>query len=184
MKAVTIENKAWVVTDTRPRPQLREDYVLVKPVAVALNPADWKHAAFGIANDGDLMGCDFSGIVEEIGPAVTKSFQKGDEVMGVAHGSNAEQPEDGAFAEYIVAKGDTLMKKPANLSFEKAATLSLGAITCGQGLFQKALKLQMPDDPVKSKTYVLIYGGSTATGALGIQFATLYATFVRGLIVV
>jgi NADPH:quinone reductase-like Zn-dependent oxidoreductase len=88
-------------------------------------------------------------------------------------GSNPSQAEDGAFAEYIVAKGDTLIKKPAQLSFEKAATVSLGAITCGQELFQQALKLQLPDDPVKSKTYVLIYGGITETGALGIQFASL-----------
>jgi NADPH:quinone reductase-like Zn-dependent oxidoreductase len=173
MKAVIAERQAPVLVKNRDLPKLRDDYVLVKTVAVALNPADWKHAAFGLAADGNLLGCDFSGIVEEVGPAVTKAFQKGDEVMGVAHGGNSVQPEDGAFAEYVLAKGDTLMKKPASLSFEKAATLSLGAITCGQGLFQKALKLRLPSDPINTKAYVLIYGGSTATGALGIQFAKL-----------
>ncbi|KAG0648613.1 toxd [Hyphodiscus hymeniophilus] len=173
MKAIIVQDKAGTLIVNQSQPRLRDDYVLVKTVAVALNPTDWKHASFGIANDGNLLGCDFSGIVEEVGPAVSKTFQKGDAVMGVAHGGNPEQPRDGAFAEYVVAKGDTLMKKPTSLTFEKAATVSLGAITCGQGLFQKSLKLQLPDDPIRVKTYVLIYGGSTATGALAIQFATL-----------
>ncbi|KAH8812807.1 putative zinc-binding oxidoreductase ToxD [Xylogone sp. PMI_703] len=173
MKAIVVKDKTPVLVDSHPLPNLRDDYVLVKTVAVACNPTDWKHAAFGIASDGNLLGCDFSGVVEAVGPKVTKAFRKGDEVMGVAHGGNPEQPEDGAYAEYIVAKGDTLMKKPAHLSFEEAATVSLGSITCGQGLFQKALKLNQPSNPVKSETYALIYGGGTATGALGIQFATL-----------
>ncbi|RBA18225.1 hypothetical protein FPRO05_10520 [Fusarium proliferatum] len=173
MKAVVAQNKAPVLVTDRPQPNLRPEHVLIRTVAVALNPTDWKHAALGIAADGNLLGCDFSGIVVEVGSAVTKSLRPGDEVLGVAHGGCPEQPEDGAFAEYIVAKGDTLMLKPKSLSFEKAATISLGAITCGQGLFQQGLKLKLPGQGVQEKSFVLIYGGSTATGSLGIQFATL-----------
>ncbi|KIW17539.1 hypothetical protein PV08_04733 [Exophiala spinifera] len=174
MKAVIAQNKAPVLVTDRPQPKLRPEYVLIRPVAVALNPTDWKHAAMGIADDGNLLGCDFAGVVVEVGSAVTKPLKAGDEVLGVAHGGCPEQPEDGAFAEYIVAKGDTLIRKPASLSFEKAATLSLGAITCGQGLFQKGLKLKLPGEGgVQGKPFVLIYGGTTATGSLGIQFATL-----------
>jgi hypothetical protein len=51
--------------------------------------------------------------------------------------------------------------------------LTLGVTTVMQGLYQKALKLAWPDSPSKDGEYVLIYGGSTATGALGIQFAKL-----------
>ncbi|KIW93585.1 uncharacterized protein Z519_06190 [Cladophialophora bantiana CBS 173.52] len=173
MKAVVIKGNDVYVDRDRPMPKLRDDYILVKTVAVALNPTDWKHAAFGLAADGCLSGCDFSGIVEEVGPAVTKSFSKGDRIAGVSHGGNAVQPEDGAFAEYVVAKGDIQMKIPDSMGFEEAATLPLGTTTVMQGLYQKALKLNWPTDPVKEKTYVLIYGGSTATGALGIQFAKL-----------
>ncbi|KAI1066505.1 hypothetical protein LB506_008103 [Fusarium annulatum] len=173
MKAVVAQNKAPVLVTDRPQPNLRPEHVLIRTVAVALNPTDWKHAALGIAADGNLLGCDFSGIVVEVGSAVTKPLRPGDEVLGVAHGGCPEQPEDGAFAEYIVAKGDTLMLKPKSLSFEKAATISLGAITCGQGLFQQGLKLKLPGQGVQEKSFVLIYGGSTATGSLGIQFATL-----------
>ncbi|OAL39197.1 hypothetical protein AYO20_01515 [Fonsecaea nubica] len=173
MKAVVIKgNEAYLDRD-RPKPKLRDDYILVKTVAVALNPTDWKHATFGLAADGCLSGCDFSGVVEEVGPAVTKSFSKGDRIAGVAHGGNAVQPEDGAFAEYVVAKGDVQVKIPDSLGFEAASTLVLGITTVMQGLYQKALKLNWPTDPIKDKTYVLIYGGSTATGALGIQFAKL-----------
>lgn len=173
MKAIVIRGQEASVERDRPVPKLRDDYILVKTVAVALNPTDWKHIAFGLAADGGLAGCDFSGVVEEVGPAVTKSWAKGDRVAGVAHGGNASQPEDGAFAEYIVAKGDVQIKIPDSLSFEEAATITLGATTVAQGLFQQALKLNLPTDPVKEKTYVLIYGGSSATGALGIQYAKL-----------
>ncbi|KAI1613293.1 zinc-binding oxidoreductase alcohol dehydrogenase [Exophiala viscosa] len=173
MKAVVNRNKEPVLQKSRPVPKLRDDYLLVKVKAVALNPTDWKHAAFGLARENGLLGCDFSGTVEEVGSKVTKSWSKGDAIMGVAHGGNASQTEDGAFAEYIVAKGDVQIKKPDSLSFEAASTLPLGATTVGQGLYQKALKLKLPTDPVKDKEYVLIYGGSTATGALAVQYATL-----------
>jgi NADPH:quinone reductase-like Zn-dependent oxidoreductase len=59
------------------------------------------------------------------------------------------------------------------LSFEEASTLTLGVTTVEQGLYQTALKLNLPNDPIKEKTFVLIYGGSSATGALGVQFAKL-----------
>ncbi|OCT48175.1 Protein TOXD [Cladophialophora carrionii] len=173
MKAVVIKGKEATVDRDRPTPKLRDDYILVKTAAVALNPTDWKHVAFGLGAQGGLVGCDFSGTVEEVGSAVTKSWSKGDRVAGVAHGGNFVQPDDGAFAEYVLAKGDIQIKIPDSLSFEAAATLPLGTTTVMQGLFQKALKLNWPTDPIKEKTYVLIYGGSTATGALGIQFANL-----------
>ncbi|EED13651.1 zinc-binding oxidoreductase ToxD, putative [Talaromyces stipitatus ATCC 10500] len=173
MKAVVVQNKTPTLATDRAVPKLRDDYILVKPVAVALNPTDWKHAAFGLAADGGLLGCDFAGVVEEVGSKVTKQWKKGDRLAGVAHGGNLVQPEDGAFAEHILAKGDIQIKIPDSLSFEDAASLTLGINTVMQGLFQKALKLNWPSDPVKDQTPVLIYGGSTATGALGIQFAKL-----------
>ena len=42
-----------------------------------------------------------------------------------------------------------------------------------QGLYQKALQLAFPSKPSTDNAYVLIYGGSTATGSLAIQFARL-----------
>ncbi|KAJ9644995.1 hypothetical protein H2204_001457 [Knufia peltigerae] len=174
MKAVVACGDEAVLTKNRPKPKLRDDCVLVKVIAVALNPTDWKHLAGRLVPDGCLLGCDFAGYVEEVGKGVTKVYSKGDRVAGTVHGGHPSQPEDGAFAEYIVAKGDLCFQVPRELPFEKAATLPLGLATVMQGLYQKGLKMNLPDNPIKEdKALVLIYGGSTATGALGIQFARL-----------
>ncbi|KAF9895251.1 hypothetical protein FE257_000153 [Aspergillus nanangensis] len=166
---VTSPQQEGLVTD-RPIPTLRDDYILVKTVSVALNPTDWKHIKH-LAPPGSLIGCDYSGIVEAVGKDVQKPFKKGDRVCGFAHGGNAVQHEDGAFAEYIVAKGDVQMSIPDNLSFQEAATLGVGISTVGQGLYQ-SLGLALPTTPVTPQQQaILIYGGSTATGTLAIQFA-------------
>ncbi|KAJ5124463.1 uncharacterized protein N7515_008288 [Penicillium bovifimosum] len=172
MKAIIITQPQTegLVTD-RPLPKLRDDYLLVKTVSVGLNPTDWKHIAY-LSPPGVLVGCDYSGIVEEVGKDVKKKFKKGDRVCGFVHGANAVQPEDGAFAEYIVAKGDLQWKIPEHMSFQEAATLGVGLNTVTQGLYQ-SLKLAPPTKPIKDATPILIYGGSTATGTLAIQFAKL-----------
>lgn len=167
---VTEPKKAGLVSD-RPIPKLRDDYILVKTVSVGLNPTDWKHIAF-MSPPGVLVGCDYSGVVEEVGKDVKKPFKKGDRICGFTHGANAVQPEDGSFAEYIVAKGDLQMKIPEHMSFQEAASLGVGINTVGQALYQ-SLKLALPTEPVKDATPILIYGGSTATGTLAIQFAKL-----------
>ncbi|PYH45901.1 zinc-binding alcohol dehydrogenase family protein [Aspergillus saccharolyticus JOP 1030-1] len=168
---VTSPKAASLVTD-RPIPTLRDDYILVKTVSVALNPTDWKHIAY-LAPEGVLVGCDYSGVVEAVGQNVTR-FQPGDRVCGFVHGANAVQPEDGAFAEYIVAKADLSTRIPSTLSFQEAATLGVGITTVGQALYQ-SLQLAPPTAPTATATreFVLVYGGSTATGALAIQFAKL-----------
>ncbi|KAL4749397.1 hypothetical protein BDW72DRAFT_204760 [Aspergillus terricola var. indicus] len=167
---ITSPKQGGLVTD-RPVPALRDDYILVKNVAVALNPTDWKHIAY-LAPPGVLVGCDYAGVVEEVGKNVKKPFKKGDRVAGFIHGSNQVQPEDGAFAEYVVAKGDIQMHIPDELSFEEASTLGVGILTVGQALYQ-SLKLALPTEPTKTPEPILIYGGSTATGTLAIQFAKL-----------
>ncbi|KAE8342134.1 hypothetical protein BDV24DRAFT_162685 [Aspergillus arachidicola] len=152
-------------------PSLRDDYVLVKTVSVALNPTDWKHVTYR-SPPGVLIGCDFAGVVKAVGKGVKTPWKKGDRICGFAHGCNALQPEDGAFAEYIVVKGDIQMKIPENLSFQEAATLGVGINTVAQGLYQ-SLKLSLPTEPNKETIPILIYGGSTATGTLAVQFAKL-----------
>jgi NADPH:quinone reductase-like Zn-dependent oxidoreductase len=80
---------------------------------------------------------------------------------------------DGTFADYAVVKGDLAMRLPENVSFEDASTIGLGSITVGQGLFQKGkgLPLEFPGEGSGNGEWLLIYGGSTATGTLAIQFA-------------
>ncbi|KAF2169756.1 hypothetical protein M409DRAFT_20171 [Zasmidium cellare ATCC 36951] len=172
MQAIIINgNKAAVSKIAVPK--TRPTYVLCKVDSVALNPTDWKHVKDSRAAPNGISGCDFAGTIVEVGSEVKKSLKAGDRIAGVCHGGNFSNPEDGAFAEYCVAKGDLLVKIPESLSFEDASTFPLGVSTVGQGLFQKALKLYLPTDPTKNRETVLIYGGSTATGSLAIQFAKL-----------
>lgn len=71
-----------------PIPKLRDEYILVKTVAVALNPTDWQtlDEKFRPGTTHSLLGCDAAGIVVEVGSKVTKNFKKGDRIFGFAHG--------------------------------------------------------------------------------------------------
>jgi len=157
-----------------PIPKLRDDYILIKVTAVALNPTDWKHVDYMNLSKGVKIGCDYAGIVEEVGSKVTKPFKKGDRIAGFVHGGNEVYHEDGAFSNYITAKGDIQIKIPDNVSFEEASTLGVGISTVGQALYQ-SLGLPLPHEAKSSstKTPLLIYAASTATGALAVQFAVL-----------
>ncbi|GMF72736.1 unnamed protein product [Aspergillus oryzae] len=158
MKAIVLNGTNATVVYSQPIPKLRDDYLLIKTVAVALNPTDCKAISQGRGAKDGLAGCDFAGIVEEIGPVVTKRWNKGDRVCGCTHGANSRNPDDGSFAEFIVVKGDVCMRMLDGMSFEEAAGIGVSAITCGQGLFQN-LGLNLPLNPVQKKEYILIYGG-------------------------
>ncbi|KAI9696748.1 MAG: hypothetical protein M1836_005110 [Candelina mexicana] len=125
-KAIVIKGRgdARLVQDA-PIPKLRDDYILVQNVAVAINPTDWQHVD-GEGEVGAIVGCDYAGTVMEVGRNVKKPFAQGDRVCGFIHGSNGNNHEGGAFAEYVTAKGDLQIPIPNSLSFEEAATLGVG----------------------------------------------------------
>ena len=82
------QGKDEVAVVNLPYPSLRDDYILVKPVAVALNPADWQDLGEDFTGSTPLLiGCDYSGIVEAVGKKVSKDLKKGNRVMGSVHGS-------------------------------------------------------------------------------------------------
>lgn len=65
------------------------------------------------------------------------------------------------------------MHIPDDVSFEAAATVGVGIGTAGYALY-KVLGLPLPNEALTHKTEpLLIYGGSTATGTIAIQFAKL-----------
>jgi NADPH:quinone reductase-like Zn-dependent oxidoreductase len=100
-----------------------------------------------------------------------KGIPPGDSLLTLPKG-DPDEHENGAFAQYISAKGDLQMRIAWNISFEDAATLGVGVTTVGQGLYQ-SLGLPLPPARVQKPTAILIYGGSTATGVLAIQYAKL-----------
>ena len=86
-KAIQIQGagEAKFVEDV-PLPSLRDDFILVRTEYVALNPTDFMHIDQQ-ASPGAIVGCDYSGVVEEVGKAVTNNLKKGDRVAGFVHGS-------------------------------------------------------------------------------------------------
>jgi len=172
MKALIVQEPgvAKVIHDAK-EPSLRPDYVKVKVVAVALNPTDWKTLdELGVS--GSIVGCDFSGIVVDIGSEVKTEVKKGDRIWGFVHGCNSLNQEDGAFAEYIVAKDGIFGKVPDFMSMEEAATFGVAIGTNAQAMYQ-TLKIPLPTQPIAKPFPLLIYGGSTATGTIAIQLAKL-----------
>jgi NADPH:quinone reductase-like Zn-dependent oxidoreductase len=71
------------VLKSTPIPELRDNYILVRTVAVALNPTDW--TALDLAgDDGTIVDCNYAGIIEEVGKGVKKRFKRGDRVTAMA----------------------------------------------------------------------------------------------------
>ncbi|KAI5866826.1 putative alcohol dehydrogenase [Durotheca rogersii] len=153
-----------------PKPRLREGHVLVKVKAIGVNPADWKTIEYGLAGTGARIGLDYVGIVEEVGEGVAKPFKKGDRIAGWVHGGNRHNHDFGSFGDYLTAKAALQFKVPDSISDEEAATFGVSVTTLGQGLY-KILGLPFPSEPTKTPYPILIYGGSTATGLYGIQYA-------------
>lgn len=72
-----------------------------------------------------------------------------------------------------MTKDHVLIKIPDHLSFEQAATLGVGVVTCGQALYQLLSLSLPPAAAAEPRQTILIGGGSTATAVLGIQYARL-----------
>jgi hypothetical protein len=87
MKAVIIKEHGVPILTEIEEQKMRPDYVKVKTVALAVNPTDLHHAA-GAGRVGGILGCDLSGIVEEVGEQCKSDVKKGDHVYGVCHGAN------------------------------------------------------------------------------------------------
>ncbi|KAK2041393.1 zinc-binding dehydrogenase family oxidoreductase [Colletotrichum somersetense] len=155
-------------------PGLEDDMILVKNMAVALNPIDVKMVG-KLATTGAVAGMDFAGEVVSVGPKVQTSvpIQVGDRVCGAVPGMHALTPSVGAFAQYVGVSDVVAIKIPDHLSFEEGASLGSGIGTIGQALFQSLQVPGTPDRPSEKPVQVLVYGGSTATGTLAIQLLKL-----------
>jgi NADPH:quinone reductase-like Zn-dependent oxidoreductase len=155
------------------KPTLADDELLVKVHAASVNPLDWHYmrgtpylvrldAGFGAPKNPEL-GVDFAGTVEAIGSSVTK-FKVGDEVFGGRMGS---------FAEYVrVRESRAVALKPANVSFEQAASVPIAALTALQALRDKG--------HVQPGQKVLINGASGGVGTFAVQIAKSFGAEVTG----
>ena len=109
------------------------------------------------------LGVDFAGTVEAVGKNVTQ-FKPGDEVFG---------GRGGAFAQYVCPRATRAVAlKPANVSFEEAASVNIAAITALQALRDKG--------KVQPGQKVLINGASGGVGTFAVQIAKSLGADVTG----
>lgn len=169
-------------------------YVLLKPSYVGINPCDYLCTDYeGMFAPGITLGCEYAGEVIEVGPAVTSGLEKGDRIAGLAIPNGALIPNAGTFAEYVLVKGDTALRlgEMGGLVSEAEAAGMNVALGTVFNAFYNLMGLPSPgvdDSPngssslgrVKetSERTILIYGGSTTTGLMAIQWAKLSGMMV------
>jgi NADPH:quinone reductase-like Zn-dependent oxidoreductase len=156
------------------KPTPTDDQILVKVHAASVNPLDWhfiegtpmimRALGVGLRKPKDTrLGVDFAGTVEAVGKNVTQ-FKAGDEVFG---------GRDGAFAEYVCPRADRAVTlKPANISFEQAASINIAGITALQAVRDKG--------KVQPGQKVLINGASGGVGTFAVQIAKSFGADVTG----
>ena len=79
---------------------------------------------------------------------------------------------DGAFAEYATARVKKLALKPANLSFEEAATVPITGTT--------ALQAVRDHGKVQAGQSVLVIGAAGGVGSFAVQIAKAFGAIVTG----
>ncbi|KAJ4421151.1 hypothetical protein N0V82_003915 [Gnomoniopsis sp. IMI 355080] len=167
------ENGDMELSHGAPMPEAEGDIVIVRTMAISVNPVDAKMRGPYIT-PGAIGGCDFAGVVEEVGPEASKyDIEIGDRVCAAIMGMNPLEPKHGAFAEYVGAHAYSLVKIPTAVSFESAAALCTSFMTCGLALFQSLQLPGHPHCPTPKPIQVLVYGGATATGTAAIQLLRL-----------
>ena len=170
---ITQANLKLGISHHVPVPHLDPEMVLIKNVAVPLNPTDYKMPA-NFPSPGTINGCDFAGIIIAVGSAVKRPLRIGHRVCGAVHGANPIRHQSGTFAEYVEADPDFIIKIPDEMTWETAAAIGGAGIgTVGLGLFY-SLGLPSPEKPAEKPVVVLVYGGSTACGTMAIQLLRLY----------
>ena len=109
-----------------------------------------------------VPGIDLAGIIDVVGPGVT-SLQPGDEVFGFAAGS---------LAQLVCVPAGQLVRRPATLPLEEAATIPEAGITALQGLRDHGR--------VQPGQRVLVIGASGGVGTFAVQIAKALGAEVTG----
>jgi NADPH:quinone reductase-like Zn-dependent oxidoreductase len=118
---------------------------------------------FGLRKPRDTrLGRDVAGVVEAVGknPAAAGQFKPGDEVFGICRG---------ALAEYACTLERALVMKPANVTFEQAASIPLAGLTALQGLRK---------GNIQAGQKVMINGATGGVGTFAVQIAKSFGADV------
>ncbi|EXC20282.1 Quinone oxidoreductase-like protein [Morus notabilis] len=186
MASSKLVNKAWIYSEYGKSgevlkfeenvgiPDLKEDQVLIKVAAAAINPVDFKRMlGWFKAIDTPppvVPGFDVAGVVVKVGSQARK-FKLGDEVYGDINENSVQNPKKiGSLSEYTAAEEKVLALKPKNLSFAEAASLPVALQTAYGGLELAQLS---------AGKSVLVLGGSSGVGSLVIQVKEVGDLMIR-----
>ncbi|MDO5576373.1 MAG: NADP-dependent oxidoreductase [Fibrobacter sp.] len=174
MRAIRISEHGGIETEkfmeNVPEPKISDTQVLVAVHAMSLNPIDYKFrngtVEFANSELPITAGGDFSGIVVQVGNAVT-TLNPGDPVYGYAVAFNGGS---GAFADLVASNENNTAIKPRNTTFFEAAALPLAGTSAIQSL-EELIKL-------KNGQKILIHGGAGGIGSIAIQIAKKKGAFI------
>ena len=143
-----------------PRPEPKENEVLVRVIASGVNPADplivsGKYAKEFGTHLPLIPGYDVAGVVEKTGATITK-LKVGDPIYAYVLWG-------GGWAQYAVVTEGEAAIKPQSLTYVEAAAVPLAALTAWQALIDTA--------KLSAGQTVLIHGGSGGVGSFAIQIA-------------
>ena len=142
-----------------PVPEPRAGELLIRVEAASLNPVDYeiRGGKYPLVKDDKLpfvLGRDFSGTVVHSDDAALPAGTLVHGLLDFAHGS---------FAQYTVARADTLARVPGAIERVVAAAVPLAGLTAWQGLFDHG--------GLQAGQRVLIHAGAGGVGHLAVQFA-------------
>ncbi|MEU9701141.1 NADP-dependent oxidoreductase [Streptomyces sp. NPDC047981] len=146
-------------------PEPGEGEIRVRVAAVGVNPVDHKRRygwveAFYPTTFPAVPGLEFAGTVDALGPGVT-GVRVGDEILGWT--------TTGAYAQYALS--DLWVPKPAELSWEQAASLPVAGETA-----ERVLDLL----GVRAGETLLLHGAAGAVGSAAVQLAVAAGVTVIG----
>ena len=150
------------------RPTPGENQVLVRVQASSVNRPDIVQRTGNYPppkGDSEILGLHIAGVVDEIGPGVTR-WKPGDRVLGLVGG--------GGYAEYARAWASHLMPVPDSMSIEEAACVSETYLTAWLNVFRLG---QLGDGET-----VLVHGGGGGVTTAAIQLCRVLVPATRMLV--
>jgi NADPH:quinone reductase-like Zn-dependent oxidoreductase len=165
MKAVRIHaygDRSVLQFEDAPKPAIARDEALVRVVAAAVNPIDWKirqgHLKTMVPYVFPLtLGWDFSGVIEALGSEVS-GLAVGDAVF-----SRPDIRRDGSYAEYVAVRAVEIARKPKTISHIEAASIPLVGITAWETIVSVG--------NLVAGQKALIHAASGGVGSLAVQIA-------------